>query len=135
MEFQQDSLGFLLADASRLYRRAFQRRLEGSSITLAQAEETRQKVNTIIGQRALLQQYLAGLSYVVRIYPSDANFLLVQVKEARALYEFLLARGIIVRDRSKQPLCGECLRLSLGTPEENEHLWKALLAYEDETNA
>lgn len=96
---------------------------------LHRAEETRQKIDTLIGQRALLQQYLSSMAFVERIYPSDANFLLVKTSHPRELYEFLLTRGIIVRDRSRQPLCEGCLRITVGTPEENEQLWRALLDY------
>jgi histidinol-phosphate aminotransferase len=97
---------------------------------LDRAEEARMRIDAIIGQRALLQQYLAGLDFVERVFPSDANFLLVKVREPRPLYNYLLQRGIIVRDRSKQPRCEGCLRITVGTPEENETLWRALLEYD-----
>jgi histidinol-phosphate aminotransferase len=53
------------------------------------------------------------------VYPSDANFFLVKIKEARAVYEFLLTKGIVVRDRSKVVLCDDCLRITVGTEQEN----------------
>jgi histidinol-phosphate aminotransferase len=87
----------------------------------------RREVDTIIGQRALLQQYLAGLDFVERIYPSDTNFLLVKVNGPRGMYEYLVGRGIIVRDRSKQYLCEGCLRFTVGTPQENETLFRTLI--------
>ena len=59
-------------------------------------------------------------------YPSDANFILVKMKEARKIYEGLVARQIIVRDRSKVILCDDCLRITIGTPEENIQLIEAL---------
>lgn len=86
-----------------------------------------QMVRTIIGQRALLQQYLMSLDFVERIYPSDANFLLVKMDDPRGAYKYLVERGIIVRDRSNVALCDGCLRITVGTPEENEKLVQALV--------
>lgn len=88
-----------------------------------------QMVQTIIGQRALLQQYLMSLEYVQRIYPSDANFLLVKMDDPRGAYKYLVERGIIVRDRSNVALCAGCLRITVGTPEENEALVQALVEF------
>lgn len=88
-----------------------------------------QWVQSLLGQRTLLAQYLGGLDFVERIYPSDANFLLVKVREPRRVYDFLAGRGIIVRDRSRVALCEGCLRITIGTPEENEQLFRALLEF------
>ena len=85
------------------------------------------QVQQVLGQRALLQQYLGGLPFVQRIYPSDANFLLVKMEDARAVYDYLVEQGIIVRDRSRVTLCDDCLRITVGTPEENERVFRALL--------
>jgi histidinol-phosphate aminotransferase len=63
---------------------------------------------------------------VKEIYPSDANFLLVKLTDARRIYEFLLTRGIVVRDRSRVELCDDCLRITVGTQKENEELLLAL---------
>lgn len=84
-----------------------------------------QMVRTLIGQRALLQQYLISLDFVERIYPSDANFLLVKVQDPKGTYKYLVEQGIIVRDRSNVALCEGCLRITVGTPEENEKLLQA----------
>lgn len=94
---------------------------------LRQKAQQQQEVCTILGQRALVQQYLASLEFVQRIYPSNANFILAKVDDPRATYQYLMERGIIVRDRSRQPGCEGCLRFTVGTPEENEKLFKALL--------
>jgi histidinol-phosphate aminotransferase len=85
------------------------------------------KVQQLLGQRTLLQQYLGGLPFVERIYPSDANFLLVKVEDPASTYNYLVDRGIIVRDRSRVVLCEGCLRITVGTPEENERLFRALV--------
>ncbi|WP_226390509.1 histidinol-phosphate transaminase [Penaeicola halotolerans] len=81
-----------------------------------------QMVKSLLVERANLQESLAAISYVQKIYPSDANFLLVKMKDARKVYEYLIDHLIIVRDRSKVVLCDDCLRISVGTPAENQHL-------------
>ena len=69
---------------------------------------------------------------VEKIYPSDANFLLVKVNNAQAIYDFLVADGIIVRNRSNVLLCDGCLRFTVGMQIENELLIEALLRYEEQ---
>ena len=64
-----------------------------------------------------------------KVFPSDANFILVRVDNADALYEYLLDKGIIVRNRTRVPGCAGCLRLTVGLPEENESLLNALASY------
>ncbi len=86
-------------------------------------------VQKILGQRAVIQQFLAGLDYVERIYPSDANFILVKVKDPNDLYRHLVQHKIIVRNRSTVLLCDGCLRISIGTATENEKLFAAMLDY------
>jgi histidinol dehydrogenase len=77
-------------------------------------------------ERWKLEQRLSVLPCVEKVFPSEANFLLVRVADARALYEYLLKKGIVVRDRSSQPLCHNCLRITVGTPDENQKLIQAL---------
>ena len=79
-------------------------------------------VEEIIKQRTVLADELLNLSITEKIYPSDANFLLVRVKDAPATYQYLMNKRIIVRDRSKVTLCENCLRITVGTPEENKNL-------------
>lgn len=83
-------------------------------------------VREILEQRQQLSNELKKVRTVEKIFPSDANFLLVRVKDAPATYEFLMNKGIIVRDRSKVTLCHNCLRITVGTPEENQTLISAL---------
>lgn len=83
-------------------------------------------VKEIIKQRTKLVKALEKLSIVETIYPSDSNFILVRVKDAPATYQYLLEHRIIVRDRSRVTLCYNCIRITIGTPEENERLIKAL---------
>lgn len=86
-------------------------------------------VDLILKERELLAERLGNLPFVQRIYPSDANFLLVKMDDPRRVYRYLMERGIIVRDRSSVPLCAGCLRITVGTGKENRLLLKALNAY------
>lgn len=83
-------------------------------------------VAELIEQRSFLQQALAALPIVQHIYPSDANFLLVKVDDADALYQYLVAQGIIVRNRNRVRLCEGCLRITVGTADENVALMAAM---------
>jgi histidinol-phosphate aminotransferase len=84
----------------------------------------------IISERKKLESELQSIQYIKRIFPSDANFILVQVDEARACYRFLKDNGIIVRDRSSEVHCEGCLRITIGTPEENRRLLQAMKKFE-----
>lgn len=88
------------------------------------------KVAEIKQQREMVQTALQNSAVVKKIYPSDANFLLVEVADADAMYDFLISRGIIVRNRNKVKGCEGCLRLTIGKPEENEALLKSISEYE-----
>lgn len=93
---------------------------------LEEVKQVNEMIREIVKQREDLIQLLSELSIVKTIYPSDANFLLVKVSDAKGIYNFLLERGIVVRDRSKVELCEGCLRITIGTPEENNKLIKEL---------
>ena len=81
--------------------------------------------------RAWLAARLPALPIVARVFPSEANFLLVRFHpDATAVYEHLLSRGIVVRNRTSQPGCAGTLRLTVGTPQENERLLAALGEFE-----
>ncbi len=87
------------------------------------------QVEEIRRQREVVAEQLARSPRVSRVFPSDANFLLVKVDRPREIYDSLIAEGIIVRDRSRIAGCEGCLRVSIGTPEENKKLieaWKTL---------
>ena len=88
------------------------------------------RVKLIKEQRAFMEQKLSGMECVWRVYPSQANFLLVQVDNAADLYNYLLGEGIIVRDRSRMPLCDNTLRITVGTPQENVRLLRAIAEYD-----
>ena len=98
----------------------------------ARALETpiRDQVAEIVAQRGRLAEALVSFPCVRKVWPSDANFLLVQVDEPDRLYQHLLSDGVIVRNRSRQPLCAGCLRITVGTPCENDKLLQSLARYE-----
>ena len=87
------------------------------------------QVNTLIAERERVAAAVSSLPYVEKVYPSDANFLLVKVERSRELYEYLIARELIVRDRSRTPGCEGTLRITIGTPEENDLLIQEMGAW------
>ena len=87
------------------------------------------QVAEIISERTRCAAALAECPEVARVYPSDANFLLVKVRGARRLYNHLVERGIIVRDRSKMVGCDESLRITIGTPAENDKMLETVRNY------
>ncbi|WP_409416655.1 histidinol-phosphate transaminase [Flavobacterium sp. PS2] len=88
------------------------------------------KINTeiaaIIVQREQLLKVLLNVKFVKKIYPTEANFILVKVDDANKRYDELIAKGIVIRNRTTQPLCENCLRLTIGTEAENKKLIEAL---------
>ncbi|WPZ00023.1 histidinol-phosphate transaminase [Christiangramia sp. OXR-203] len=98
-----------------------QRALRG----LQNYSEIKKQVIDIKNERERLSKALVQLKYVSKIYPSDANFLLIKVDDADQKYMELIGKGIVVRNRSKQPLCENCLRITVGTALENQNLLKA----------
>lgn len=86
-------------------------------------------VSTLLMQRAILQKSLKALPYVKEVYHSDANFILVRVDDANALYNFLVHRGIIVRNRNSVSLCNGCVRITVGTEAENNNLLEVMKEY------
>lgn len=86
-------------------------------------------VRLLLEERDKLRNELPRIPFVRKVFPSDANFLLVKMEDARSVYLYLTGKGIIVRDRSKVLLCGDCLRITVGTPEENKVLLAALKDY------
>ena len=82
-------------------------------------ETVNQMIREIVSMRNELAEKIGRLSSVLNVYPSEANFLLVKIKEAKMIYENLLSHGIVVRDRSSAPGCSDCLRITVGTKEQN----------------
>jgi histidinol-phosphate aminotransferase len=86
-------------------------------------------IKEIVDQRNSIKQELSLFSFVEKIYESDANFLLVKVEDADSLYQYLRNKKIVVRNRSKEVLCENCIRITIGTLEENKVLLEALKNY------
>lgn len=93
---------------------------------LEEVGQVNDMIRIIVEEREQLRTALETVPVVKHIYPSDANFLLVRVTEAKALYQELLSKGIVVRDRSSVILCEGCLRITIGTPAENKKLLEAI---------
>lgn len=98
---------------------------------LGNTAEKDQWVNTLLQERKILAEKLEEIPYVRKVWPSDANFILVTMKNARKTYEYLVDQGIIVRDRSRILLCDESLRITVGSESENEALLSALMNFEN----
>ncbi|WP_299128674.1 histidinol-phosphate transaminase [uncultured Winogradskyella sp.] len=88
--------------------------------------EVRNEVDHILTQRKILIKALNTISFVNKVYPSDANFILAKVDDANLRYNQLIEKGIVVRNRTTQPLCENCLRFTVGTSDENKKLIKTL---------
>ncbi len=93
---------------------------------LQEVDKKNKAVAEIIEERGKLKNDLLSLPITIEVYPSDANFLLVKMKDAHAVYKYLMDRKIIIRDRSKVTLCKDCVRITVGTPAENKNLIAAL---------
>lgn len=96
---------------------------------LENAGDTDKWVKMLLQERTRLQDLLAKAPCVEKMYPTDANFILVKVSDAKAIYGHLTENGVIVRNRHNISLCGNCLRITVGTPSENDTLIYALNNY------
>ena len=93
---------------------------------LSKTDEVAKEVSEIIQQRGAVLKALKDVSFIKKIYPTDCNFVLVKVDDATVRYHQLVANGIVVRNRTTQPLCENCLRFTIGTVLENEKLISVL---------
>jgi len=96
---------------------------------LQNVNQVNEWIKVTVEERDNLSAALSDLNIVNKVYPSDANFVLAEVTDATGIYDFLVNQGIIVRDRSKVTLCEGCLRISIGTPTENQNLIASLKTY------
>jgi histidinol-phosphate aminotransferase len=101
---------------------------------LERKSEMEMWVRSILEQRNLLEEKLRQLSFVQKVYPSDANFLLVRVNDPASVYSYLESLKLIIRNRSKMPLCEDCIRITVGTAIENKILIDNMLKYQTEIN-
>jgi histidinol-phosphate aminotransferase len=100
-------------------------------IRLNDLHQKNEWISAILSEREKLSERLNSFSFVDMVFPSDANFLLVRMSDPRNVYDYLMERGIIVRDRSTVSLCEGCLRITVGTEDENQLLCDALDWYEN----
>ncbi len=103
--------------------------IERAMTELDRAGDRSAWVEQILSERERLTRELEGFRFVEKVYPSDANFLLVKTTAPREIYSFLVERGIIVRDRSSVPRCDGCLRITVGSEKENNTLLESLVNY------
>jgi histidinol-phosphate aminotransferase len=96
---------------------------------LEEVGQVNDMIREIVAMRVALTEVFKRIPIVEKVYASDANFVLIKIKEARRVYEYLLSKGIVVRDRSNVKLCEDCLRITVGTEEENTALVDALAGY------
>ncbi len=90
-------------------------------------------IRVLVDERKKLEADLLQCNQVLIVYPSDANFLLVKFKDAKSMYNYLLEKGIVLRDRSNVLLCDQCLRITVGTSAENEQLLATISGYNQTT--
>jgi histidinol-phosphate aminotransferase len=98
-------------------------------LALEELGQVNDMIRILVEERELLAARLRSISLVQQVFPSEANFLLVKVAGPREIYAYLLDLGIVVRDRSRVELCEGCLRITVGTPEENEELIESLKGF------
>ena len=99
---------------------------EKAMTSLLDRNTTKQQIAQLIEGRDWLENQLLNIDFVEKVYPSDANFLLVRVDDANKRYAELIENDIVVRNRSQQKGCENCLRFSVGTPQENKILIETL---------
>jgi histidinol-phosphate aminotransferase len=96
---------------------------------LEEVGQVNDMIKLIVDMRQALMEVFTQIPIVEKVYPSDANFFLVKMQDARKVYEYLLTKGIVVRDRSNVKLCDNCLRITIGTEKENTLLVDAIGDY------
>ncbi|MBV9987834.1 MAG: histidinol-phosphate transaminase [Chitinophagaceae bacterium] len=93
---------------------------------LEEVGQVNDMIRLLVDMREALSEVFRSMPGVEKVYPSDANFILVKIRDARQVYGFLLEKGIVVRDRSNVKLCEDCLRITVGTEQENTMLVNAM---------
>ncbi len=96
---------------------------------LQEVAQVNDMITELVQMREALKSVFEKLPVVKKVYPSDANFLLVQVDDAKKMYHYFLEKGIVVRDRSNVKLCDNCLRITIGTEKENTRLVDAMIDF------
>ena len=94
--------------------------------SLEDLESVREQVKVLLSERDKLADALVNISYIQKVFPSDANFIMVRVDNADLRYRQILDQGVVLRNRSSLPRCENALRITVGTAEENKKLLKIL---------
>jgi histidinol-phosphate aminotransferase len=100
---------------------------------LEEVGQVNDMIKLLVDMRIALAEVIASMPHVIQVFPSDTNFLFVKIPQARKLYEHLLTKGIIVRDRSTLELCEDSLRITVGTEQENTELVDAVYEWITQT--
>jgi histidinol-phosphate aminotransferase len=96
---------------------------------LQNLEEVKNEISQLISERNYLKKELEkGFDFIEKVYPTDSNFLLIKVDDAAKRYKQLIEYGVVIRNRTNEPLCENCLRISVGISEENQKLIRTLKA-------
>ena len=93
---------------------------------LEEVGQVNDMIKLLVDMRNALAEVFLSMPTVAKVYPSDANFILVKIKDARKVYEYLLTKAIVTRDRSTVKLCEDCLRITVGTEKANTILVDAM---------
>ena len=93
---------------------------------LTKSNAVKEQISSLLQERSTLAKKMEGIELIKKIYPTDANFIMVKVDDANVRYEQLIEHGVVIRNRTNQPLCENCLRLTVGTSEENARLIEIL---------
>ena len=101
-----------------------------AGLSEAALELTRWRIETVKAERTRLLPALSALPGVLRVYPSQGNYLLVRFDDADRAFTALLSTGVVVRDQRAAPQLGDALRISIGSPEQNERVLAALAVRE-----
>jgi len=107
--------------------------VQSAVIEILKGKSSPSDADTIVAERNRLAGELQRLPFVVQVFPSEANFLLIRMDDPTACYRYLRDHGIITRDRSREPLCEGCLRITVGTPEQNRQLINLLHSFQTTT--
>jgi histidinol-phosphate aminotransferase len=105
---------------------------ELAMIALDNVESVNEMIRELVAQRKLMEEALPALPVIKKLFPSEANFILAEVSNAPAVYQYLLKAGIVVRLRKNILIFGDCLRITVGTPEENGRLIEALKNFKEQ---
>lgn len=103
-------------------------------LELLQSMDITGQINSIIDERDKLAGRLRDIDIVTQVHPSDSNFLLVRFTDAQHVYDELVKKGIVLRNRNKVMMCDNAIRITVGTPEENNELIDALVQIQNQTN-